>query len=117
MGIDARIYAKLDDDRAEFEWSLPNGYVLRAVDVDWAPEGATHEVDTSARYYGPGYERGVWPDLCAVLMLLHACPAVRKVWYGGDTTEDVPECPRTRVLELTAHFMEHGCRPYREAFK
>lgn len=117
MGIDAQIYLKADNDAPEFEWPLPNGYTLQPADPERAPTGATHEVYTLSRYYGPGYERGPWPDLCAVLMLLHACPSVQTVWYGGDNTDDAPECPPTRVQELAAHFMTYGCRPYRDGFK
>jgi hypothetical protein len=117
MGIDARIYARLRDATGEFEFLLPNGYTLQPADPECAPDGATHEIDTLARYYGEGYERGPWPELCAVLMLLHARPDVENVWYGGDGTEDVPECPKARVQELSAHFMSNGCRPYRESFK
>lgn len=117
MGVDVRIYVKANTSCLTLEDELPRGYELKPVDADaCAPAGATHEVDTFVRYYGPGYERGPWTDICAVLMLLHACPDVERVWYGGDNEDGVPECPPVRVTALSEHFMEHGKRPYRRLF-
>lgn len=118
MGVDVKIYAKAKQPELTLECELPRGYELKPVDADaFAPEGSTHEVDTLARYYGPGYERGPWAEICAALMLLHACPEVERVWYGGDNADEVPECPPARVVALSEHFMEHGNRPYRRMFE
>lgn len=114
MGIDACIYMKLSDgcDEPRLERELPAGYqIIRA--NEWAPEGATHEVDQSERYYSEGYARGSWPNLCAALMLLLSSPDVEKVWYGGDCTETPDECTPETVLRLSTYFMEHGEREYR----
>ena len=113
MGIDACIYVKTKDGQApDLCDELPNGFtVLKA--GEWGPDGATHEIDQSCRYYGPGYERGPWPLLAAALMALHAGHNVEVVWYLGDCNDsDEPFTPG-RVQEFSAHYMKEGDRPYR----
>lgn len=124
MGVDACIYLKTrTGDNPTLCDSLPLGCRMvplgcRMVDAnEWAPEGATHEIDQFWRYYGPGYERGPWPDIAAVLMALHASPDVETVWYFGDCSDgDAPFTPQ-RVQEFSAHYMAEGCRPFRDAVK
>lgn len=72
MGVDACIYFKTrNGDEPTLCDSLPYGCSM--VDAkEWAPDGATHEIDQCWRYYGPGYERGPWPSIAAVLMALPA---------------------------------------------
>ena len=117
MGLDAQIFFRVRNG-AEF---LPNpfGPDGRIVPVDPKypesyPEGATHELATDFRYYSDGYERGNWRLLGGMLMYLHSREEVEKVWYGSDCGDDsqTPECPPERVLELSAHYMKHGHRPY-----
>jgi hypothetical protein len=113
MGVDVRIWFKTKDGQEPaLERSLPHGYSIVAADVNACLHGATHEIDTYARFYGKGYERGPWPAICAVLMLLHACETVEKVWYDGDTCESPRECPPERVIEISWHYMQYGERPY-----
>ena len=117
MGVDAYIYLKTrNGEEPTLCDSLPQGCSM--VDAKkWAPEGATHEIDQCWRYYGPGYERGPWPSIAAVLMALHASPDVETVWYFGDCSDgDEPFTPQ-RVHEFSAHYMTEGDRPYRGAFK
>lgn len=120
MGLDATIYFEKTGE-LEFERDFPAGYSLYELNdgqrddaADDGADGATHGIDTLDRYYGIGYERGPWPAICGVLMLLHACRGVGRVWYGGDGGH-VPLCPPEEVLRISAHFMEHGERPYRSA--
>lgn len=117
MGIDVVIYFQADEDFSDnhLERFLGNGFDVVNV-IDWQLDtydinGATHVIDTFERYYGPGYERGDWGKICRVLMLLHACPKVKKVWYGGDCNPT--PCPPERVLEISKYYMENGERPYR----
>jgi hypothetical protein len=74
-------------------------------------EGSMFVVVTYDRYYGIGYERGPWGKIAGVLMELFACEDVDKVWYGGDDYVELftPE----KVLEICAHYMKNGERPYR----
>ena len=113
MGIDTRIYCKTTDgNEPALCDSLPNGADIIAAS-GWGPDGATHEIDQAWRYYAPGYERGPWPSIAAVLMALHAAPNVATVWYFGDCSEgDKPFTPE-RVHEYSAHYTANGDRPYR----
>lgn len=114
MGVDVELYFEKTGD-LEFERDFPAGWEVCEIrdDKKEEHEGATHECDTLSRLYSDGYERGSWPDICAVLMLLFACPGVGRVWYGGDSYDTIPEVTPDDVLELSRHFMEHGERPYR----
>lgn len=118
MGVDAMIYFKAKNSDVDLDWNLPNGFSVSAVDGETYLEtcGATHQVSTYARYYGKGYERGPWGDICAVLMLLHASPDVEKVWYSGDCVDVAEEFTPEKVLELSEHYMKFGNRPYRSKF-
>lgn len=116
MGIDACIYVKMRDGVTEprLEQPLPKGFELKP-NPGWGLEGATHEVHNYARFYGPGYARGPWPDLSAALMLLLNSPDIETVWYGGDSGGEETEEPWTaeKQAEYTAYFITHGCREYR----
>lgn len=117
MGVNACIYFKTrNGEYPELCDSLPQGCdIIKAVGL--ACEGATHEVDQCWRYYGPGYERGPWPNIAAVLMALYASHDVETVWYFGDCKDgDEPFTPQ-RVQEFCAHYMAEGDRPYHAAFK
>lgn len=112
MGLDAYIYFEKIRP-LEFDREFPSGFTLRESlpESSRTPLGATHELECPCRYYGVTYERGPWPDLCAALMLLHACRGVGRVWYGNDEWCD--ECPADEVLSISGHFMKTGNRPWR----
>jgi len=113
MGIDACIYFKtFSGGEPTLCDPLPESCSISLAD-SWACEGSTHQIDQCWRYYGPGYERGPWPRIAAVLMALHASKDVEAVWYFGDCSEeDEPFTPQ-RVQEFSAHYMANGDRPYR----
>lgn len=111
MGIDACIYVKTSDGQEPAVCdSLPPG--CRVVATAFF-ERATHEIDQRFRYYGPGYERGPWPSIAAVLMALYAAPNVEAVWYFGDCHDEDEPFTREQVLEFSEHYMTVGDRPYR----
>jgi hypothetical protein len=115
MGVDACIYVKtFDGAEPELPGSLPVGCELRP-EKESSCEGANYEIDQCWRYYGPGYERGPWPSIAAVLMALHASQNVETVWYFGDCSDGDGDEPFTqqRVHEFNAHYMAEGDRPYR----
>jgi hypothetical protein len=116
MGIDACIYVKMRDGVTEprLEQPLPDGFKMKP-NPELGMEGATHEVDNYARFYGPGYARGPWPTLSAALMLLLNSPDIETVWYCGDSGGEKTEEPWTteKQAEYTAYFIAHGCREYR----
>lgn len=124
MGIDARIEFRPTTRLTEKERKHLAARLNEAMgsvdycfyeDVDGA--APTYSLINPWRYYGPGYERGPWPSIAAVLMALHASPDVEKVWYFGDCSDgDEPFTPQL-VQEFSAHYMTEGDRPYRGAFK
>jgi hypothetical protein len=69
-----------------------------------SPDSATHWVNIGSRYYGKDYERGHWPELCEVLMLLFSSPDIKRVWYGNEygVYDVTPEF----VADLCLHFMK-----------
>lgn len=69
------------------------------------------------RYYGPGYERGDWPKLRAVIGWLHANIPHCEVWYGGDSSGmcAVHMTP-ARIAAFDAHYYSNGHEPYVSAF-
>lgn len=69
------------------------------------------------RYYGPGYERGDWPKLRAVIDWLYFNIQDCEVWYGGDSSGICAEhmTPK-RVKAFDAHFHSCGHEPYVGSF-
>lgn len=63
-------------------------------------------------YYGPGYERGYWPEIAAVLEFLRRRLPDAKVWYGRDDGDWVREVTAESLDALWAHWARHGGRPY-----
>lgn len=124
MGIDASIHFRQIGE-LEFERDFPEGFELLHLEPEKSNpilveeiayedkfSEATHEVVNEQRYYDIGYERGNWVKICSVLMLLHACPGVDKVWYGGDIP--MIKCTPQRILDISKHFMTYGEQPYRK---
>jgi hypothetical protein len=117
MGIDALIYFKtFNGSEPHLCDALPQGCSLRPAD-SFACAGSTHSVDQLWRYYGPGYERGPWPHIAAVLMTLHASPDVEAVWYYGDCEDGCEPFTPQLVQKFTDHYMSNGDRPYRRKFQ
>lgn len=117
MGVDACIYVKTSDGaEPKLCYSMPEGAaIIRAEGL--AIEGSTHEVEQRWRYYGPGYERGSWPRIAAVLLALMAGENVETVWYFGDCSDGDEPFTRERLEQYNKHYIENGDRPYRGAFK
>ena len=80
----------------------------------------TLEVRTLMRYYGPGYERGHWPDIKAMGdWLANTLGDSAEVRYGGDSADEWDELtpwPEARA-ECEAHWQAHANEPYRRAFE
>ena len=113
MGADVEIYFRTTDGEDPIlDRSVPNGLEIVKYTAPRAG-GPTHFISTLTRYYGIGYERGPWVYICALLMMLHACETVDKVWYNSDYSEERHECTPEEVLKISAHYMKNGERPYR----
>jgi hypothetical protein len=104
MGADVKMYFRWKPGKRVDLWVM-DGFQLIAGDY---AHGATHQLDSSYRYYGKDYERGPWPIICAQLMVLFADEDVEAVWYFADETDiEGTEEPTTKeeVIELCRHFM------------
>lgn len=69
-------------------------------------------VRTLFRWYGPGYERGPWPQLSAAIRWL--LYNTEEVWYWNDYAENRPN-PITfeQLEEFDKHWANVGGLPYR----
>jgi hypothetical protein len=128
MGVDALIYIHTTDGQdPSIEFGLPPGVesVRRCDNDDFLADAIgehcgvrpTHEVRTGWRHYGPGYERGPWPDIAAVLMRLMQAPNVDIVWYDGDSGWELARMDASRLLEITTHWLANGTQPYSRLFE
>jgi hypothetical protein len=99
MGLDTEILFKSRTSEPDIG-AIPDGFSI----VQILATRATHKISTMARFYSEDYERGPWPQICAVLMRLFACPDVERVWYGHDCAEP-PEITPERVCQLSRHYM------------
>lgn len=63
-------------------------------------------------YYGPGYERGYWPEIAAALEFLRRRVPTGRVWYGRDDGDWVREVTRESLDEMWSYWATHGGRPY-----
>lgn len=114
MGIDAVIKAVgpvTDDQLAEANarvtewirhglWAEPGNTALER----YAWEDDTIEVTSWWRYYGPGYERGPWPDIYRCIRAVQAWLPQCRVYYGGDSSDHVDEVTDEFLREMWAHY-------------
>lgn len=77
----------------------------------------THEIEVNEHLYTIDYERGNWPKIAAYLMSLLQDKAIEWVRYGHGHGGTPPLMTPARLFEITAHWLEHGNRPYYEAQK
>ena len=70
------------------------------------------QVRLDGAYYGPGYERGYWPEVAAILEFLRRRLPAAWVWYGPDDGDWVREVTPSALDSLWAHWAAHGGRPY-----
>ena len=125
MGIDVNLYAEADPSPEEltaveefFNARSNIGYAAEAVltvdDEEWFSSPRV-TVDTMSRYYGPGYERGPWPDIYGAIRVLQAAFPEAKVFYGGDTSDDGIECTDEYLAEIWEHFLGPHGNDYRQS--
>jgi hypothetical protein len=80
------------------------------------PGGQLLKVQIMGRYYGVGYERGSWPTLDAIAGWLFARLPGARVWYGGDSSDDLRELTPESRAALWAHWYAVGREPYTTGF-
>lgn len=88
----------------------PGDYELLPDDLPRA--ACVLEVRLDGAYYGPGYERGYWPEVAAVLEFLRRRLPAARVWYGPDDGDWVGEVTPASLSALWEHWASHGGRPY-----
>lgn len=80
---------------------------------DGLPESDTViEAHLLTPYYGPGYERGGWPEIAAVLEFLRRRIPKARVWYGADAGDLVEEIVDETMKKMWDYWAIHGGRPY-----
>lgn len=70
------------------------------------------EARPATPYYGENYERGDWPELCAIIEFLRARIPESRVWYGPDTSDDLTLVSRKWLDDMWEYWAYNGCRPY-----
>ena len=108
MGDDANIYFEHIGVFDMFEPVIDGCILERPVarDDDWyGPDGATHKVETLARWADPSYGMSGWPKMSATLMMLLAHPKIKRVWYYGNEEPD-------KVIPVTVDYVLDVSRQY-----
>ena len=70
------------------------------------------EARPATPYYGQNYERGNWPELCAIIEFLRNRIPKSRVWYGPDTSDELTLVSREWLDEMWEYWAYNGCRPY-----
>lgn len=86
---------------------LPDNIPKPQTVVQAHPEGA---------YYGPGYARGYWPRLAAIIEFLRYRIEGAAVWYGPDTADYCEEATPEFMATMWKYWAENGTRPYDKSF-
>ena len=63
-------------------------------------------------YYGPGYERGYWPELATIIEFLRRRVPDSRVWYGEDCSGKVSETTEQWMSNMWDYWAANGGRPY-----
>ena len=107
MGLDANIYAVgniSDDDLERAEGFLRERGVSEGLSRPTYNEDGRVTVDTLIRYYGPGYERGHWPEIFEMIVTLRAALPDAVVHYGSDSDDYAPVADDELLASLWAHW-------------
>jgi len=63
-------------------------------------------------YYGPGYTRGDWSEIAAILEYLRHRVEGGSVWYGSDLADEVEEVTSEWLADMWRYWAINGCRSY-----
>lgn len=93
MGLDVNLYAEgiVSDEELAAAEAFFGSHEVRGVPVraTWHPNRIEIDMD-GARFYGPHYERGPWPDIhTAILCAVAAFPKCT-IHYGSDSDDHAP---------------------------
>lgn len=75
------------------------------------------EITGLARYYGPGYERGHWPNLYAAIRAVRALFPGHRVTYGGDGSQpwENPDATDEYLAAIWGHWLSEEGDDYGKA--
>lgn len=116
MGIDVNLYAVGEVSDEQFE--AAGVYVKERVQFDqWSTFDRNYdghvELWTGHRYYGPGYERGPWPQIYAEIRAMQAALPWCAVYYGGDCSDEGEKVTPEMLDKLWAHWLSAAGNNYR----
>jgi hypothetical protein len=95
------------------EPALDNPY-----DIPLEPGEILYDVNAWFRYYGRGYERGLWPEIAGVLFwLVHRLRVdeanpLGRVFYGPNPDDDVDTVNSAWLNDMWRYWAEEGRLPY-----
>lgn len=127
MGIDVNLYAECEPSLERL--NAAEAYLTARSDIGDAWGGDTQilviddaewldrprvAVQTLARYYGPGYERGDWPRIYGAIRILQAAFPEARVFYGGDSSDDGQECTEEFLAGIWEHFLSPNGDDYHQ---
>lgn len=100
------------------DWEKGRAALNRYVPPRWSdfkPKAETVlKINTTNRYYGPGYERGPVLDFINLAGWLDERLPGCQVWYGPDHDDAPRPFTNEERRALWDHFVEHGHHPYRD---
>ena len=117
MGVDADFYLKgtwTEEQKISFTDAAQRRYLWDEYSrlTEW--EDGWLEFRTLNRYYGKGYERGSWPYIYSIFLLLKNHFPETTLFYGGDSMPDETiEMTDERIAELWAHWLSSDGVNYR----
>lgn len=125
VGIDCEIY--VEGEVTEEGLSVAEAYMMKRVpSFKWRDDEndvllSVHEypeprvvVNTLARYYGEGYERGDWPEIYAAIRAMQGAFPERTVFYMGDVSTYGTECTPEFLEEHWIHWQSPKGFGYRD---
>lgn len=104
---DVEDYGLRPENANKVVWTQDGDPVIAADDEQFI------KVNLFGRYYGPGYERGNWPNLRACIFWLKTKLPKGEVWYGGDSGGECAQHASDAFLaDMDRHWVNHARRPY-----
>lgn len=100
----------VEEKRHAFVRESDPGYSLASWD---SGRGTLIKLNSLARYYGPGYERGPFPEFFMLWQWLRINLEGCVIWYGGDCSDMLERLTEAREHEILVHWATKGHQPYR----
>ena len=116
MGIDVNLYIEgiVTDDELNAAVTFFKERELRGTPTRSTDDPNRIYIDMDgARYYGPHYVRGPWPDIAVCIMAAVAAFPTCTVHYGGDENLDSPIVDDDLLADYWAHYFGPHWNDYR----